>query len=345
MRYYPKYAVWELTLKCNMSCMHCGSRAGTARDRELSLDECLDVAQQLIDMGCEKITLIGGEIFLYKDWEVLAKKFVDSSVDTNIITNAYMIGNAQMEQIKKSGIKLIGISLDGLEKTHNKIRGNDKSFQRVIDTFKKLKEAGYQIAVLTTVLKDNFEELEEIYSILVNNNIDMWQLQLASPMGNASDNKDIFIDYNQVPKLTKFVYDKRKLGKIIVLAGDNIGYFDPYEEDIRIPNIGSCSFSGCQAGLYVVGIDSVGNVKGCESLYSDNFIEGNLRHNTLKEIWNKEDAFSYNRNFNPKDLKGHCKGCDMGPYCAGGCRQLSYFSSGDYYNNAYCCYPNKPCME
>ena len=45
---------------------------------------------------------------------------------------------------------------------------------------------------------------------------------------------------------------------------------------------------GCQAGLKVVGIDRVGNVKGCESQYSDTFIEGNLRKELLEDIWNKE---------------------------------------------------------
>lgn len=63
MKYYPRQAVWEMTLKCNMNCRHCGSRAGKQRENELTLDECLDIAQQLIDMGLEYITLIGGEIF------------------------------------------------------------------------------------------------------------------------------------------------------------------------------------------------------------------------------------------------------------------------------------------
>jgi MoaA/NifB/PqqE/SkfB family radical SAM enzyme len=37
------YAVWELTLKCNLACGHCGSRAGDRRDDELSPEEALDL--------------------------------------------------------------------------------------------------------------------------------------------------------------------------------------------------------------------------------------------------------------------------------------------------------------
>lgn len=80
------------------------------------------------------------------------------------------------------------------------------------------------------------------------------------------------------------------------------------------------------------------NVKGCESLQDDSFIEGNLRKNTLKEIWNRKGAFAYNRDFTPDMLAGKCKGCDMGPICAGGCRQMSYFTTDNKYENIYCNY-------
>jgi MoaA/NifB/PqqE/SkfB family radical SAM enzyme len=43
------YVVWELTLRCDLACDHCGSRAGKARPDELSTDEALDVVRQLAD--------------------------------------------------------------------------------------------------------------------------------------------------------------------------------------------------------------------------------------------------------------------------------------------------------
>ena len=41
------YAVWEITLACNLACGHCGSRAGDARENELSTDEAVDLVRQL----------------------------------------------------------------------------------------------------------------------------------------------------------------------------------------------------------------------------------------------------------------------------------------------------------
>ena len=44
------HAVWEITLKCNLACSHCGSRAGDARTNELSTSEALDMVRQLADV-------------------------------------------------------------------------------------------------------------------------------------------------------------------------------------------------------------------------------------------------------------------------------------------------------
>ncbi|GAA6619426.1 hypothetical protein NUACC26_052390 [Scytonema sp. NUACC26] len=67
------YAVWEITLKCNLACSHCGSRAGNARTKELSTEEALDLVRQMAEVGIKEVTLIGGEAFLRLDWLEIAK--------------------------------------------------------------------------------------------------------------------------------------------------------------------------------------------------------------------------------------------------------------------------------
>ena len=44
-RWRPIYAVWETTLKCDLACRHCGSRAGRERPDELDTAECLDLVR------------------------------------------------------------------------------------------------------------------------------------------------------------------------------------------------------------------------------------------------------------------------------------------------------------
>ena len=59
--FFPAYVVWELTLRCDHACSHCGSRAAVARPEELSTDEALGVVAQLADLGAREVVLIGGD--------------------------------------------------------------------------------------------------------------------------------------------------------------------------------------------------------------------------------------------------------------------------------------------
>lgn len=325
-----------------MNCLHCGSKAGRARDNELTETECLNIAHQLIEMGNENITLIGGEVLLVPHWYKVARTFVDANVNVNIITNGCSIEEPQIEAIKQSGIKDICISIDGLEENHDLIRNKNGSFRSAIQAINKLKAEGFCIGVATTILDINFYDLEKMYLLFKELGITVWQLQIAAPMGRCAEKRNSLLNPNKISDIMKFIYEKRQVRKKpIVIAGDNVGYFCKYDVNVRSIDFDKTSyFMGCMAGLFNIGIDSIGNVKGCESLYSDKFIEGNLRKESLEEIWEKEGAFAYNRDFTFDMLHGKCKNCDKGYICAGGCRQLSYFSNKNncFYDNIYCNY-------
>jgi radical SAM protein with 4Fe4S-binding SPASM domain len=339
--YVPEACVWELTLRCNMRCIHCGSTAGRSRKNELAIDECLKVADDLLDMGCQHVTFIGGEVFLYPGWEKIARRISDGGAGANIITNAFLLGSEQIDQIKYAHLTNVGISLDGMEENHNRIRNNPESFERVLRAFRMLRDENISIGVVTSLLNINYQDLDKMYALLVNNKIAVWQIQLATAMGNMEQQRELLLDPAKIPRITEFIRKKRGLQDMNLYAGDDIGYFDENEMYLRGSPGTISAWRGCQAGLKAIGIDSVGNVKGCESLYSDQFIEGNLREEGLKEIWCKEGNFAYNRQFNINQLAGRCTDCDKGQICRGGCRGSSYFTSGSFFENPYCCYPGK----
>ena len=119
-------------------------------------------------------------------------------------------------------------------------------------------------------------------------------------------------------------------------VADNIGYFTEAEGSIRGNLSGSAFFRGCSAGITSIGIDSVGNVRGCESMYDPAFTEGNLRTESLKEIWEDPDRFAYNRKFTPSMLTGKCAECELGQFCGGGCRSYNYFVHGKLHESPFC---------
>ena len=60
MKFTLKKAVWEITLACSFFCKYCGSKGGRAREGELTTEEALSVAEQLAELGCRRVSLIGG---------------------------------------------------------------------------------------------------------------------------------------------------------------------------------------------------------------------------------------------------------------------------------------------
>lgn len=281
--------VWELTLACCFGCRYCGSAGGRARADELSTAECLDAAEQLADLGCRRVSLIGGEVFLRRDWAQIAGRLTGLGVRVDVITNGYMMSPEVLEQLKQAGVSSVAVSIDGPEDVHDAGR-QAGSFKRAMEAVRALTAAGMPVSVISTLRRDCMGRLEELYRALEGSGIAAWQLQACSPMGNAARGLDWRIDPAEV---IAFVMRHRAEAPFMLGAADNVGYFT--DEELRLRGADGACFQGCRAGISAIGIDSAGNVRGCESLYDERFNEGNLRQRRLRDIWEDPGAFAYNR--------------------------------------------------
>ncbi len=323
--------VWEITLACCFRCAYCGSCGGTAREGELSTEECIGVARQLSEMGCRRVSLIGGEVFMRNDWEQIADALTGSGIKTCIITNGYRMTDALLSALRRLNIESVAVSVDGVAEVHDKYR-REGSFTRAMETIDALAGAGIPVSVISALRADNAPRLPEFYEILRGKPIFAWQIQACSPMGNAKG-EGIDVRFDAAAVLS-FVNSIAGADPFYVGVADNIGYFSPEEGNVRGRR--GAVFEGCSAGLSTLGIDSVGNVRGCESMYDERFNEGNLRKRSLIDIWCDPDAFSYNRRFDETMLSGGCAGCEYGSVCAGGCRSYDFFTTGNPYENPLC---------
>lgn len=322
--------VWEITLSCSFSCKYCGSKAGKAQEGELSTAECLDVVRQLREMRLRRVNLIGGEVFMRPDWQIIVASLCGAGIKVCIITNGYRLKDEDLKFLKDVRIESVAVSIDGPEDVHDAWRMKG-SFRQAVESVRRIDSFGIPVSVITALRRDNAAVLNEFYEETVSKlPIFAWQLQSCAPMGNASGSAEA-VRYS-FRDVIKWIAKTAPGAPFVIGAADNIGYFTPEERAIR----GGKEFAGCGAGLCSIGIDSKGNVSGCESMRDPSFIEGNLREKSLAEIWYSPDSFKYNRNFDESMLKGKCADCPEGPYCAGGCRSYNFFTSGSLYESRYC---------
>lgn len=323
--------VWEITLACCFRCPYCGSNAGKARENELTTAECLDVARQLAELDCRRVSLIGGEVFMRDDWAQIAGALTSRGIRVCIITNGFHLTIQHVDALKRIGIESVAVSVDGPADVHDAFRQNG-SYDRAFQTIRTLTAAGIPVSVISALRADNAPRLPEFYETLCSYPIFAWQIQACSPMGSAGRNTvDVDFDAGSV---LRFVQKTAQTAPFLVGVADNIGYFTPEEGTVR--GRPGAVFRGCSAGLETLGIDSVGNVRGCESMYDPRFNEGNLRTQSLREIWENPDGFAYNRRFDASMLAGKCAGCTYADVCAGGCRSYNWFRGGRLYENPLC---------
>ena len=160
------------------------------------------------------------------------------------------------------------------------------------------------------------------------------------PHGRAQLRKDsLCLLPAELPILERQILDLLTSSKLYIQVGDNIGYMSRDEPQLRTAagQAYRC-WTGCGAGLTVVGITSDGAVRGCLSL-PPAANEGNIREQGLLALWRKPSAFAYNRNFHEAQLGGRCSGCAFGRLCRGGCYSLACaVSPNQPRNNPYCLY-------
>ena len=335
-RYQPEFAALEVTLRCDMSCLHCGSNA-TRRERPGSLthEEWLQVVDELKGLGTRHFTLSGGEPFLYPHWRELVTHIKKRRGEVNFISNGNSITEDDVLFMKQAGVAHVGVSLDGDEKAHDLIRQTPGSFRRVVNLFALGRKHGLPIYPATSFNKMNFSAREDILRLLLENGVKFWQVQIVNSFGRAGKLRDrMLLDPGQYVTLCEDVrrWQRENGQRLRVVPADSLGYCHPVTDEI----LGDACWEGCNAGVHVIGIQADGSVLGCLSLQARHFVAGNLRERPLSDIWEDDSCFAYTRGYDASLMEGACAACDSARTCKAGCLGLAYSVTGTIAHNPYC---------
>ena len=330
--YTPTFVVWEITLKCNLKCLHCGSDAGETRIKELNTKECLKLVNDLAEIGFKGIGLMGGEVFLRKDWEVISKEIKDTGMALSLISNGFFDPEKIVPKMVALETDCVTVGFDGTEEVHDHIRGVKGSFKKALDFLRASDKAGLLTNAITTIHKKNFDELPKLADLILEKEGLDWQIQEGVLIGRFP--KELLLSEEEYYSLGLYISKlQEKYSKERVVGGHGMGFFSQ-----KIPELSLYpEWEGCYAGKSVLGISSDGNVRGCETLPED-YIEGNVRERSVIDIWNDPNSFSYNRKFTIDQLGPLCKSCKYGEKCKGGCSVRSVSITGMPHNDPKCFY-------
>ncbi len=342
----PVYVVWEITTKCDQPCQHCGTRAGPARPSELSTEECLEVAQSLVDLRAREVTLIGGEAYLRGDVLTIVSYLADRGVRVTMQTGGRAFTKERARIFRDAGLSGLGVSIDGPALVHDKLRGNLGSHRAAVRALDNAREVGLVLSANSQINRLNAHLLKETAALLQQKGVQAWQVQLTGPMGRAADHPEWIIEpwrvvdvIDTLAEIQREAIEKFDGNGVCfnIVPNNNIGYFGPHEQLLRSrPGGEETHWRGCLAGIYVLGIESDGTVKACPTLPTASYAGGNVRELSLETIWAESKEVRFSRDRTTDELWGHCKSCYYADVCRAGCSWTVHTTLGRRGNNPFC---------
>lgn len=314
-RYELKTLFWETTLRCNAYCEFCGSRCGDVRSEEVSGEEVLETFRRVAEaFGTEEIMInvTGGEPLLRKDLFEVMGEAADLGFLWGMVTNGALITEDVIAAMKRSGMKTISISLDGLAETHNRLRKIPDGFEKVRRAVQMLSEAGFLdcIQITTVVNRKNITEIEDLYQEIKNWPIDSWRVGTVDPIGRASEeeHEELLLGADQTRWYLKFLKDHQFTSKFEVTT--TCAHYYGREDNLYRNH----SFR-CGAGKEVASILANGDIFVCPNVpRHPEWIQGNIRTDDFVTVW--ETGFRYFRDEESRKC-GPCAVCPQWEKCQG----------------------------
>jgi len=342
-------AIWNFTNRCNLSCMHCYSKADLDAVDTLTTEDIMRTLDKFKENGVKFLIFSGGEPLTRKDLFDIAQRCRELGIITYLSTNGLYIGKNNAQKIIDT-FNYVGISIDGSEKTHDHFRGLEGSFVESMKAVKLLNSyEGSKVGIRFTITKETYDDLAFIFELAEKEKIPKIYISHLVYSGRGLENLEMDLSKEQRREAVNFILDKAFYYHdndidIEIVTGnmeqDALLFFARFVT--RYPSLKAqmherlVAWGGNSAGRKLLNIDSEGNVK------PDPFfpkIIGNILSQDFSDVWTKEPSELLQQlRVHPRQLGGKCAECGVIDICNGGSRSRAYAIHGDMWAEDPSCY-------
>jgi MoaA/NifB/PqqE/SkfB family radical SAM enzyme len=164
----PAMVTVNLTNQCNQNCIYCeiGQHHTSPGQEALSFEDIIWILDEMAKNKIKKISLCGGEPFLFKGIIEIAayaaKKNIRCAITTNGMT-VHMLDDNELN-ILKNGKTEINVSIDSFrENVQSFTRGTPLALKNALNSIRKLSKYGIPVTVLTVISKYNYRDLSDLF--------------------------------------------------------------------------------------------------------------------------------------------------------------------------------------
>jgi len=343
--------VWNMTRRCNLRCIHCYSSSQNIQySDEMTTAEAKQMILDLAGFGSPVLLFSGGEPLLREDLPELAEYAVSRGMRAVLSTNGTLLTREKVAVLKKIGLSYIGVSLDGLQTTHDRFRGVAGAFDKAMSGIRICREEGIKVGVRFTINRKNAADIPAIFDLLEAEEIPRvcFYHLVYSGRGSALVAEDL--SHEETRRTVDLILDRtrdlfeRGLPKEVLTVDNHADgpylYLRMLKEDPR-------RAAEVLELLKMNEGNSSGNGIGCISwdgeVHPDQFWRGislgNVRRKPFREIGTNPDneLLTWLKDKKPH-LQGRCATCRWLDVCGGNFRARAEAVTGDFWAPDPACY-------
>jgi len=267
-----------------------------------------------------------------EDLPELAEYAISKGMRAVISTNGTLITPELAQTLKKIGLSYVGISLDGMEKIHDRFRAYKGAFKLAMEGIKNCQAAGIKVGLRFTINKHNYEDIPAVFDLLEKMDIPRVCFYHLVYAGRGSKIIEEDLSHEETRKMVDIIIDRTKdlhdrgIDKEVLTVDNHAD--GPYLYQRMLKDDPERAKEVLEL-LEMNEGNSSGRGIGCVSwdgeVYADQFWRhksfGNIRNRPFSEIWtDPEDKLLLQLKEKKKHVKGRCATCKWLDICAGNFR-------------------------
>ncbi|MGE0876779.1 MAG: heme d1 biosynthesis radical SAM protein NirJ [Burkholderiales bacterium] len=348
--------IWNLVRRCNLACLHCYSvSADIDFPGELGTADAMRVLEDLKAARVPALILSGGEPLLRRDLFDIAGRARALGMYTALSTNGTLIDEPLAARIAAARFDYVGISLDGMEATHDRFRRCKGAYARSLSALRILRDLDVKVGVRFTLTRDNADDLGGLLDLVDAERIGKFYLSHLNyaGRGNVNRRKDAHfrVTRDALELLYARAWDAARRGlprEYVTGNNDADGVYLLHWARRHVPahlpdwdgaslRAALAAWGGNASGVNVANIDNLGNVHP-DTMWWDCTL-GNVRGWRFGDIWaDTRHPVMAGLKRRPRPLKGRCASCAFVDVCGGNTRVRAMKVSGDPWAEDPGCY-------
>lgn len=325
-----------ITSRCNLNCIHCF--ASTDQQKEMPLEDVVDILDQLEKAGVLEVRINGGEPFTHSNISRILQALETKRFRKVLLTNGTLLTDAFTDQLKKAMVTPT-ISLDDVESSgHDEFRGQKGAFQKTLSGIKILKEHNIHFGINCCLHSKNLNKIKQLITLAEDVGAQRIAFLDLKSCGRLKGNQNWIPSKKEYEKAFLTLLMEKMSNKKIDVSTDafmNCPVLSEMKEEAKR------GYVTCEAGRTRLSISSDGSIYPCNTVLGDSkWNMGNLKKEKFVDIW-FSDKWAFFRGENKiKDLHD-CRECKYLKKCREFyCRLIPYTETGNPLSSSSTCQKN-----